>query len=246
MSQSIDSEPGLILHSRPYQESSLLLEIYTLNFGRISAVARVSKKVSSRARGIYQPFVPLKLALTKGRSSLYTLKEAYIQRPAFHFEVPRLFSAIYINELLVNLVKISESDPKLFAAYLNALERLENGDKEAVVLRDFEARLIESLGYSINYECSDGSQLDQDEYYFYSIHSGFVIDSLPGSYTYKGSDLISLKNFISLKQHPLDESSCDKSKLNLLKSLNKTIIDSLLNGRSLHSRELYAQYLMVK
>ena len=44
MPNLIDSEPGVILHTRPYKEHSLLVELYTLNYGRVSAVARVSKK----------------------------------------------------------------------------------------------------------------------------------------------------------------------------------------------------------
>lgn len=75
MGLSIDSEPGVILHTRPYQENSLLVELYTLNYGRISAVARISKKVSSRARGIYQPYALLKLSLSKGKSSLFLLRK---------------------------------------------------------------------------------------------------------------------------------------------------------------------------
>lgn len=248
MGLTIDSEPGVILHTRPYQENSLLVELYTLNYGRISAVARISKKVSSRARGIYQPYALLKLSLSKGKSSLFSLKDAYLQRPAFHFEIPRLFSAIYTNELMINLVKVSESDPKLFASYIKTLERLEGGDSEALILRDFEADLIESLGYSINYECADGSELDGNEHYFYSLNHGFVLDNLHETYTFKGCDLIALKQYLNTRSHSALESVpyFDKNKLSLLKTLNKTVIDALLNGKALQSRELYAQYLTVK
>ncbi len=49
---SLDGEPGFILHTRPYKEHSLLVELFTLNYGRLSAVARLSNKVASRSSGI--------------------------------------------------------------------------------------------------------------------------------------------------------------------------------------------------
>ena len=65
---SLDGEPGFILHTRPYKEHSLLVELFTLNYGRLSAVARLSNKVASRSAGIYQPLIPLKMTLKQSRS----------------------------------------------------------------------------------------------------------------------------------------------------------------------------------
>ena len=116
MPNLIDSEPGVILHTRPYKEHSLLVELYTLNYGRVSAVARVSKKSSSHSIGIYQPFILLKLSLRQGSSALWNLTDAYMQRVAFKIEPPRSFSATYLNELLYYLIKTHDSEPRLFAA----------------------------------------------------------------------------------------------------------------------------------
>ena len=75
-----------------------------------------------------------------------------------------------------------------------------------------------------------------------------MLDNLHESYTFKGCDLIELKQYLNTRAHGALETDSyfDKSKLSLLKTLNKTVIDSLLNGKALQSRELYAQYLTVK
>ena len=125
MPVSLDGEPGVILHTRPYKENSLLVELYTLNYGRISAVTKLSKKVASRSKGVYQPFILLKLSLRQGRGQLWQLKDAFLQRVAFNFEVPNVFIAQYLNELLYYLIKTQESDHKLFASYIETLDALD-------------------------------------------------------------------------------------------------------------------------
>jgi DNA repair protein RecO (recombination protein O) len=236
MAVALDGEPGLVIHTRPYKENSLLLELYTLNYGRISAVARVSKSSASRSRGIYQPYILLKLHLRQSKSNLWQLSEAYMQRVAYQIGVPTLFSATYLNELIYHLVKTHESDPKLFASYINTLELLESGNDEFMALRVFERDLFESLGYAINFETVSGQSIESKSHYFYNPKSGFIVEEKNDSYTYSGQDLINIKN---------NKIDCQSTKI-ALKNLNKSIINSLLEGKSLKSRELYAQYMMVK
>lgn len=235
MALALDGEPGLVIHTRPYKENSLLLELYTLNYGRISAVARVSKSSASRSRGVYQPYILLKLRLRQSKSNLWQLSEAYMQRVAFQISVPTLFSATYLNELIYHLVKTHESDPKLFASYINTLERLESGNDEFMALRVFEKDLLESLGYAVNFETTAGRSIEASQNYFYNPKSGFMVEDKNDTYTYSGQDLINIKN------NNIDSRSTKLA----LKNLNKSIIDSLLDGKSLKSRELYAQYMMV-
>ena len=236
MGVRLDSEPGLVIHSRPYRENSVLIELYTLNYGRVSAVARLARKSASRSRGVYQPFTLLKLSLRQGKSELWQLTEAFIQRPPFMFEVPAIFSATYLNELLYYLVRVNESDPELFAGYIRALESLERGGNEFITLREFEGVLLKSLGYAISYETSEGESLVEDRVYCYVPRCGFIVDDGQSSVSYSGRALL------KIKAGNLE----DKDSRKALKSLNTSIIDSLLNGRVLKSRELYAQFLMVK
>lgn len=233
---SIDGEPGFILHTRPYKENSLLVELFTLNYGRLSAVTRLSKKIGSRSAGIYQPFIPLKMTLKQSRSSLWTLTDAFMQRCAYKIEIPTLFCAIYVNELIYDLVKTHESMPKLFAQYLKTLEDLELNKDSSLTLRAFETTLLENLGYAIDYSSSDKGEIRQDLNYHFDLNSGFLLSSAAEDFSYSGWDLINIKH------HDMSA----KSTQNVLKKLNKCVIDSLLEGRKLRSRELYSQFLMVK
>ena len=233
---SLDGEPGFILHTRPYKEHSLLVELFTLNYGRLSAVARLSNKVASRSAGIYQPLIPLKMTLKQSRGSLWTLSDAFMQRGAYKIDVPTLFCAIYVNELIYNLVKTHESMPKLFAQYLRTLEDLEAGEDSSLTLRAFETALIENLGYGIDYSSSDQGDIQDDLCYHFDLNSGFLLSSAVEEYSYSGHDLINIRHN--------DMSS--KRNRDVLKKINKCVIDSLLEGRKLKSRELYAQFLMVK
>ena len=236
MPNLIDSEPGVILHTRPYKEHSLLVELYTLNYGRVSAVARVSKKSSSHSIGIYQPFILLKLSLRQGSSALWNLTDAYMQRVAFKIEPPRSFSATYLNELLYYLIKTHDSEPRLFAAYIKTLESLEKGMQEVVCLRDFESTFIETLGYAIDYSVSDVGDIKSDEHYYFSVNNGFIKALKEESNTFSGQDLL------NIHQHNLK----DKNTQLALKKINKSVIDELLQGRELKSRLLYQQFMAVK
>ncbi len=231
-----DGEPGFIIHSRPFKEKSLLLELYTLNYGRISAVARISKASASRSMGVYQPFIPLNLSLRQGKSSLWHLSEAIMKRQSFNIGTPKIFSAIYLNELLYYLTIPQDPEPRLFASYLDSLEKFENDGDEFMILRNFEEILIESLGYAPNYETIKGEALKADSNYLYLPKNGFIESDDFENVLFSGKDLLLIKQ---------RDFSSKNTKI-ALKNLFKIIVDSLLNGRTLKSRELYSQFLMVK
>lgn len=235
MPASLDGEPGVILHTRPYKENSLLVELYTLNYGRISAVTKLSKKVASRSKGVYQPFILLKLSLRQGRGQLWQLKDAFLQRVAFNFEVPNVFIAQYLNELLYYLIKTQESDPKLFASYIETLEALEHKQDILVALRKFELVLIESLGYALSFADENGHDIEENCLYEYSPTVGFKLTAVETRNAIKGSIIQQIER----KEYQ------SRDVLSTLKSINISIITALLGGRKLKSKELYAQYLAV-
>ena len=235
MSRMIDSEPGVVLHSVPYKENSLLVTLFTLNYGKLSAVVRLSTRVGSRNRGSYEPFTLMRFSLAEGRSALLIVNDVFLLRPVYAIKVPRIFSATYLNELLLYLLTPKEPEPTLFAAYTRALERLEQDENESEILRDFESTLLSSIGYAISYETYDGKPLEHNSFYSFNPYKGFVqsCDNAKGSYS--GEALIQIKNHLN--------TSVDTQKI--LKNLNASVIDALLEGRPLRSREMYAQFLMV-
>lgn len=234
---SVDGEAAFILHTRAYKESSLLVDLFTLNYGRVSAVARLSKKVSSRSRGVYQPFIPLKLDLVQSRGSLWTLKDAYMQRSCYIFNEKHMLCAMYVNELMLYLIKSHESAPKLFASYMRTMESLETDKDCSYTLRCFENSLLEFLGYAIDYGNADAGQINPSYRYIFDVENGFLLTKDLHIRTYSGQTLLRIKN-----QDSPESEECRK----VQKEVNKCIIDYLLEGKKLKSRELFSQFLMVK
>lgn len=152
----INLQPAYVLHSRPYRDSSLLLETFTAEQGRLGLVARGARR---RARGgsgaaLLQPFTPLLLSFS-GRSELKTLTAMEPAGSALALRGDRLYSGMYLNELLVRLLHRHDPHQQLFAAYGEALAGLVCASQSEEVLRSFELTLLGELGYGLNLS-SDG------------------------------------------------------------------------------------------
>jgi len=152
----INLQPAYVLHSRPYRDSSLLLEVFTAEQGRLGLVARGARR---RARGgsgaaLLQPFTPLLLSFS-GRSELKTLTAMEAVGSALALRGERLYSGMYLNELLVRLLHRHDAHPQLFAAYGEALADLVGAAQSEEILRSFEVTLLGELGYSLDLS-SDG------------------------------------------------------------------------------------------
>ena len=107
----------------------------------------------------------------------------------------RLFSGMYLNELLVRLLHRHDPHPTLFAAYSAALQSLVAEADVEVSLRRFELRLLEELGYSFDLaaEGDTGEAVQEDRWYQYHSHCGLVAgDGIaePSTPAFSGSDLL--------------------------------------------------------
>ena len=143
-------EPTFILHRHPFQNTSWLLELFTLNHGRFSAVARSARGPKSRYRGQLEPFFPLLTAWT-GKRELKTLTLAETESAPLILTGNALFSGFYLNELLIKLLHREDPHPQLFSAYQTALLELSKGSALLeITLRRFEKKLLEELGYGLN------------------------------------------------------------------------------------------------
>ena len=140
-------QPAWVLHSRPYRDSSALLEILSAEYGRMGLIGRGTRR---RSRGgsesaLLQPFAPLLLSFS-GRGELRTLTGVEAAGAALTLRGERLFSGMYINELLVRLLHRDDPHPRLFALYGQALEALSEHDPVDGILRRFELVLLDELG----------------------------------------------------------------------------------------------------
>jgi DNA repair protein RecO (recombination protein O) len=189
-------QPAYVIHSRPYRDSSALLDVFTAEYGRISLVARGVRRSSrkgSRA-ALLQPFIPLLLSYS-GRSELKTLGETESVQGTLVLSGTRLFSGMYMNELLVRLLHQNDAHPLLFAAYDQSLKALAAQSEVDAVLRNFELTLLNELGYglAVDVDGVSGQPIQQELRYRYESGCGMVVasDNVPGhDGVYKGSDLL--------------------------------------------------------
>lgn len=225
---------GYVIHSRRYKENSLLVDFFTLNHGRISAIARSVKSLKSKSKALLQPYTPLELTLKQTRGSLFTLNECNAKSKSKEIKLPNIFCASYLNELLYYLFNIQDSCPKLFATYIESLERITQNDNVAKTLRIFEFTLLETLGYGIDFSDNEGFEIQDSLYYVYTQSDGFCKCDY-NEFAYRGSILNAIaRNDLS-----------DISSLNLAKELCNKALKGLLGNKTIKSKILYQDYLKI-
>ena len=146
--ERIDLEPALVLHARPWRESSLLVEAFSRGHGRLGLVARGARRPKSRMRGLLQPFIPLLLSW-RGRGELATLTGADTEGSFSPLAGSAAIIGLYINELLLRFLHRHDPEPMLFDHYLVALDGIARGNDPEPILRIFEKRLLEAAGYAL-------------------------------------------------------------------------------------------------
>ena len=168
-----DDRAGFVLHSYPYRETSLIIEVLTADHGRIAMVARGAKRPRSELRGVLQAFQPLALSWA-GTGELKTLLKAEWQGGLPLVGGAALLCAFYLNELLLRLLPREDAHPQLFADYRAALASLAEGGEQAPVLRRFELRLLAELGYALplTHEADSGRPIEPTARYYYAFDRG--------------------------------------------------------------------------
>lgn len=135
-----------VLHRRPYQDTGLILELFTSQHGRTGAVMRGGRK-----HQLLQPFQPLLVELA-GYGDLLRLQQCEAASPAVPLVKQQLYCGLYLNELLVRMLFRHDKQPRLLAAYADALQAISQDTVAMdVVLRRFELLLLAELGYAVEF-----------------------------------------------------------------------------------------------
>jgi DNA repair protein RecO (recombination protein O) len=143
----IAEQPGFVLHSYPYKETSLIVDVFSRDHGRIALVAKGAKRPHSKLRGVLQTFQPLSVGWS-GKAEVRTLTAAEWVGGLLPLEKSALLCGFYLNELLVKLLARDDPHPALFDHYVSALNQLAHDEPPAIVLRKFERALLKETGVS--------------------------------------------------------------------------------------------------
>ncbi|HEX3060008.1 MAG TPA: DNA repair protein RecO [Usitatibacter sp.] len=236
---------GFILHSYPYRETSLILQAWTEKHGRLALVAKGARRPKSASRIVLVPFQPLTLDWF-GRGELRTLKTAEPTVPATPLAGEALMSAFYMNELLLKLTTRDDPHEKLFEAYdagitnLRALSRSNPAPRAAdiePVLRAFELKLLQELGYALELAREAGSQVPiaAEREYFYVVERGAVAAAAAaGGETPANAVRLRGLTLIDLERGRFE----DPTTVAQSKQLMRLLISHALDGQELATRSL--------
>ena len=231
----IELTPGFVLHQRPYRETSALLEVFTPTHGRVGLVARGVHTPKSRRRGELQAFRALRLSWNE-RGELGTLTGVESDGPGVNLAGAALYSAFYLNELLVRLLVRHDPHPPLYERYRQALQAL--SDQPAgieLTLRLFEKQLLQETGYGLllDVDCETGEPVRADRFYDYHLEAGPVVSATDAEqgFLFPGSSLLALAQ----------ERDIDAAVLRDAKRLMRAALSLYLGGKPLKSRELFVR-----
>ncbi|HMM50777.1 MAG TPA: DNA repair protein RecO [Burkholderiaceae bacterium] len=181
MATSRTQQPAWLLHSTPYRETSLIVDLFTREHGRIAAVAKGAKRPRSTLRAVLLQFQPL-LAAWSGRRELRTLTGVEWTGGQAAPQGDALLCAFYLNELLLRLLPREDPHPPLFDAYGEAIARLAEGSALDETLRRFEWQLLREIGYAPDLaHDAAGRPIEPDRRYRWSPSEGFVAGEPPGA-----------------------------------------------------------------
>jgi len=227
MQTRVTDQPAYILHRRDWQNSSLILDLFTLDYGCIGVLARGGK--ASKSSSLYQPFFKLYVSWS-GRSELKTLVS--IDGSPVSIDEKQYLPLLYVNELLIAFLPRQEPNPELFDLYKALLNDLDDNFGEEQ-LREFERSLMKILGYlpDTNLDAESGDSITSAGFYQFIASSGFV------PCAEKDQNAICGRMIIAWNQKQYE----NKAVLQLAKTIMRCIIDFNLHGKKLKSRDIYQQ-----
>ena len=226
----VQQHPAFILHHRPFRDTSQLLDVFTREHGKLALVARGSRGVKSRLRGILRPFQPLRLSWFI-RSDLGTLTGAEIENRPLVLSGDGLLSGYYVNELLLNLLHRHDAQPDIFDAYARTVAALAGSEAPAPILRVFEIELLRLLGYALNlsHDAISHEPLESAGNYEYRVEQGPVpVGRTDGLMIFSGDQL-----------RLIDAGAFDDPEiLRAAGRLLREVINHHLDGKELKSRKV--------
>lgn len=226
-------QPAYILHTRPYRDTSMLVDFFTPEFGRFTAVARGVRSRKAPKRNLLNPFTRLLISF-QGKGELKLLTHFEAECTHFTLTAKYLFSGFYLNELLVRLLPELDAHQEVYVLYESALQELNTQNDLEPILRRFELRLLNELGYGVDFviDINSGEMI--------SSRLGYCLDPLRGFYA-ADTDI------------PIDSQLCGEH-INAIchgdfylpevkqtaKCITRILLKPLLGSKPLMSRELFS------
>lgn len=155
------AQPAYVLHTRPWRETSLLVEVLSADHGRLGLIARgVHGPRKQPLRAALQPLQHIRLdAVQRGELAWINGAEAIDALPQLHGDAT--LAGFYVNELILRLAPRQDPQTALYSLYGEVRARLADADDLAWTLRRFERDLLDALGSGFDFtHDGDGAAID--------------------------------------------------------------------------------------
>jgi len=230
-----ESREAFVLHSYPYRETSLLVDVFARGFGRVSMVARAARSPRSALRGVLLAFQPLALSWF-GKGEVRTLARAEWLGGHPRLQGDALMCGFYLNELLIRLLPREDPHDALFARYGEALQQLACVSDTAPALRSFERALLKELGYAMTLErdSASGRAVDPAKIYRYDPERGPIEANGTG-----GDSVVSGRTLLDMAR----DDYADPLTQQQAKVLMRALLDHRLEHQPLKSRRIFRDLL---
>lgn len=225
---SVYLQPAFILQQRKFRETSLIMDVLTRDFGRISLLAKGVRKPKSLTAGLLQPFIPLAVSYF-GKAELKTLTAVESIQPCLQLQGTALYSGFYINELISCFLHKDDPHPEVYDHYRECLSALSEQETMEAALRNFELNLISHAGYGLQLHHVADKKSPSKKYTF-DAEQGLIEDD-DGKFSSETLQAISLREF------------SDPQVLLEAKRLMRTVINACLQGKPLKSRTIINQII---
>ena len=227
-----DNQPVYVLHTYPFKETSLVVELFTRDFGRVSAVAKGARRPRSAMRGMLQSFQPL-LGAWSGKLELKTLHSLEWYAGLLMLQGEALMCGFYLNELLLRLLPREDAHEALFDEYTLTLKLLSLApDDSANILRRFELLLLQSLGYAVplTHNIRDEAVTAEAQYYYLP-----EVGPVSSKHDYQENGVqLSGKTLLDMAQ----DDYADLQTQQQSKQLMRLLLAHYLGDKPLHTRQL--------
>ena len=228
---SMDAQAAFVLHTYPYRETSLIIEAYAREQGRLALVARGARRPKSPVRGVLLPFQPLLLSWS-GRKELRTLIRAEWRGAYTPLRGQPLICGFYLNELLLKLLPRDDPHEELFSVYERTLDALNGGEEPSALLRRFELALLRELGYAVilDRDVDRDEPVARERSYVYVVERGPV----SGRSAARNGVELSGQTLIDMQSGSFTSAATQQES----KTLMRALINHYLGNQVLHTRQL--------
>jgi DNA repair protein RecO (recombination protein O) len=230
VTRRITNEPAYALHARPYRETSSIIDLLTREHGRLSVVAR-GARTSGRGKTQPRQFGRL-LVGCSGKGQLLTLANCDSVSHRW-LSADALYAGLYLNELLLRLLRDDDPHPRLFDGYEQTLDRLADGVDPEPALRSFERLLLKECGYELTlvHVAQSGDPIAAAAAYRYVPDVGFypVAEAVDDKLVFGGATLLAVA----------EDDYADERVRRAAKQIMRRALAPHLGDKPLRSRALY-------